>query len=98
MREYQMDQKSVLERHGWKTLSDNYLKSFKKDQLVEVIRCLEHNWYGSLWESSLLQHRLEKVCGFLGEKNYSTKEINRIISVEGENQGYERDTIQTKCS
>lgn len=33
-----------LSKEGYITKTDNTLKSRTKDELIELIRCLEHNW------------------------------------------------------
>ena len=69
---------------GQRVYSDGSLKSFTKDQLIDEIRCLEHNYAGEIWGSNLLSKRLENVCNYLKEQGLSLEEINKIISVEGE--------------
>lgn len=70
---------------GQKVYSDSYLKSFTKDQLIDEIRCLEHNYAGEIWGSNLLQKRLENACNYLKQQGLSLEEVNKIIAVEGEN-------------
>ena len=75
-----------LAKRGWKVYADSYYNNQKKDELIEQIRCLEHNWAGEIWGSELLTKRLEKVCEFLKQQGLSLKEINKIISIDGENR------------
>ena len=74
-----------LKTKGWKPKSYNSLMSYKKVDLIEEIRCLEHNWSGEIWGSNLIQKRLENACEYLKQQGLSVNEINKIISVEGEN-------------
>lgn len=73
-----------LKIRGWKSKSYNSLMSYKKVDLVEKIRCLEHNWSGEIWKCNLLQKRLENACDYLKEQGLSLDKINKIISVERE--------------
>lgn len=75
-----------LSKRGWKVYADGYYKGQKKDDLIDQIRCLEHNWAGEIWGSELLTKRLENVCEYLKQQGLSLEEINHIISVEGENR------------
>lgn len=36
-----------LEKQGWKTYTTSTLRSMKKDDLIRLIRNLEHNWNGA---------------------------------------------------
>lgn len=74
-----------LGSRGQRVYSDSYLKSFTKDQLIDEIRCLEHNYAGEIWGSILLQKRLENTCNYLKQQGLSLEKINKIISIEGEN-------------
>lgn len=74
-----------LAKRGWKVMSDGYYKRWKKDEIIEQLRCLEHNWAGEIWGNELLRERLQNACRHLKEQGYSLEEVNHIIAVEGEN-------------
>lgn len=80
----EIDINKHLKARGQRIYSDGTLKSFTKEQLIDEIRCLEHNYAGEIWGSNLLSKRLENVCTYLQRKGLSLDEINKIISVEGE--------------
>ena len=50
----------LLAQKGWNSFSTSYLKKWKKEELIEHIRILEHNWAGEIWGSNLIRKRLEK--------------------------------------
>ena len=75
-----------LAQRGWKVYADGYYKGQKKDDLIDQIRCLEHNWAGEIWGNDLLRRRLENACNYLKQQGLSLEEVNKIISVEGENR------------
>ena len=79
------NERELLLQQGWLPLSISYLKSYKKDDLIEQIRILEHNWAGAIWGNNLIRKRLENACDYLKQKGLTLEEINKIISVEGEN-------------
>lgn len=54
----------ILKKNGWKERKDNTYKSMKKEDLIEYIRCLEHNWAGALKGSELLSERLKKFSDY----------------------------------
>ena len=76
---------SDLDQRGWKVYADGSYKGQKKDYLIDQIRCLEHNWAGEIWGNNLLRRRLENACNYLEQQGLSLEEINKIISVKGEN-------------
>ena len=75
----------LLAQKGWKPVSTSYLKKWKKEELIEHIRILEHNWAGEIWGSNLIRKRLENACNYIKEQDVPLEKINKIISVEGEN-------------
>ena len=81
-----IDINKYLAKRGQKVYSDSYLKSFTKEQLIDEIRCLEHNFANEVWGSELLTKRLENVCEYLKQQGYQLDQINQIISIEGENR------------
>lgn len=80
------ENKQLLAQKGWNSCSSSYLKKWKKEELIEHIRRLEHNWAGSIWQVNLIIQRLENACKYIKEQGVSLEEINKIISVEGENR------------
>ena len=77
-----IDINKYLAKRGQKVYSDSYLKSFTKEQLMDEIRCLEHNYANEVWGSELLTKRLEKVCDYLKQQGLSLDEINKILEVQ----------------
>ena len=43
---YDAENKDALATQGYKPYKDNTLKSMSKDDLIDQIRILEHNWAG----------------------------------------------------
>lgn len=75
----------LLQRQGWKMYQDSTLKGWKKTDLVDFIRCLEHNWAVSEWGNELLRRRLEKVLNYLHEQGLTIEQTNEILRLEEEN-------------
>lgn len=75
----------LLTQKGWKPVSTSYLKKWKKEELIEHIRILEHNWAGEIWGSNLIRKRLKNACNYIKEQDVPLEKINKIISIEGEN-------------
>lgn len=65
---YDLDDYYVLEQNGWKLPSNNTLKKYKKIDLLEIIRMLEHNWAGELKANMLQNKRLENFYDYYKEK------------------------------
>lgn len=76
---------NYLALRGQKVYSDKTLKSYTKNQLIEQIRMLEHNYNGEIWSNELLTKRLENVSNYLKKQGLSLEEINKVIAVIGEN-------------
>ena len=73
---YDLDDFVVLEENGWKSLSSSTLMGYKKDDLVKIIRMLEHNWAGSIKAEILQSRRLENFYNYykdVGEEDLFTK-------------------------
>ena len=70
-----------LKLRGQRVYSDGSLKSFKKEKIIDEIRCLEHNFAGEIWGSELLTKRLEKVCDYLKQQGLTLDEINKLLEV-----------------
>lgn len=51
------NQEEILQSQGWKTKKDSTLKSLTKEQLIDEIRCLEHNWAGEINSRALQSNR-----------------------------------------
>ena len=81
-----IDINKYLAKRGQKVYSDSYLKSFRKEQLIDEIRCLEHNFANEVWGCELLTKRLENVCEYLKQQGLSLEEINKILKVEDYNE------------
>lgn len=79
------ENRQLLAQKGWNSFSTSYLKKWKKEELIEHIRILEHNWAGEIWGSNLIRKRLENACDYIKEQDVPLEKINKIISVEGEN-------------
>lgn len=43
-----------LEQHGYRIKTKNTLMSYSKEILIDTIRCLENNWAGEIWRTTLL--------------------------------------------
>lgn len=56
---YDLDEKKVLRQAGWRIYSDSTLKSMTKDELIDQIKCLQHNWAGAIEVSKLQSYRLK---------------------------------------
>ena len=84
---YESDDYKILLEYCWKQKSSKTLSSYKKETLIDIIRCLEHNWAGEMKANKVLQARLENVCNHLKDKGYSLEDINNILSFDFENIG-----------
>lgn len=56
---YDLDDYYILEQNGWKLATDNTIRNYKKEELIGIIRMLEHNWAGELKANMLQNKRLE---------------------------------------
>lgn len=45
---YDAENEDALATQGYKPYKDTTLKSMSKDDLIDQIRCLEHNWAGEI--------------------------------------------------
>ena len=45
---YDTKNEDALATQGYKPYKDSTLKSMSKDDLIDQIRCLEHNWTGEI--------------------------------------------------
>lgn len=82
---YDLDDYYVLEQNGWGLPTNGTLKRYKKDDLLAIIRMLEHNWAGSIKETELQSRRLENFYNYyksIGEEELFTK----LTSEEYENK------------
>lgn len=64
MNVFDLSDYEILSRNGWKDRTNNTYKSMKKEELIDYIRCLEHNWAGSLKENELLSHILKNFANY----------------------------------
>lgn len=73
---YDLEDYYVLEQEGWKLPLNNTLKKYKKEDLVSIIRMLEHNWAGSIKATTLQSRRLENFYKYykeIGKEELFTK-------------------------
>lgn len=73
---YDLDDYYVLEQNGWKLPTNGTLSKYKKVELLEIIRMLEHNWAGELKANMLQNKRLENFYNYyksIGEEELFTK-------------------------
>lgn len=56
---YDTEDEIVLKMQGWKPYKDSTIKSMSKDDLIDYIRALEHNWAVEIKGTKLIQYRLE---------------------------------------
>ena len=61
---YDLDDYYILEQNGWKLPKNITLKSYKKDELIGIIRMLEHNWSGEIKANMLQNKRLENFYNY----------------------------------
>ncbi len=61
---YDLSDYYVLAKNGWKERKNSTYKSMKKKDLIDFIRCLEHNWAGELKANELLSERLKKISDY----------------------------------
>jgi len=78
---YDLDDYYVLEQNGWKLPSNNTLKGYKKQQLIEIVRMLEHNWAGEIKANMLQNKRLENFYNYYKEKGQEEL-FSKIIDKE----------------
>lgn len=57
---YDLDDYKVLKDNGWKSRTRGAYQQIKKDDLIDTIYCLEHNWAGEMKANKLLGERLKK--------------------------------------
>lgn len=84
----------ILVKNGWKHRELSTYKSMKKDNLVDFIRCLEHNWAGSLKANELLSARLKKFCDYF--EAIGQPEMFRKICMIDEERGQDDEWL--KCN
>lgn len=61
---YDLDDYYVLEQNGWKLASNDTIRHYKKEELIGIIRMLEHNWAGELKANMLQNKRLENFYNY----------------------------------
>lgn len=57
---YDLDDYIALGEEDWKLPSNATLMQYKKDELIGIIRMLEHNWAGSIKQNILQQKKTRK--------------------------------------
>lgn len=70
---YDLDDYFVLQKEGWKLPNSNTLRRYKKEELVGIIRMLEHNWSGAIKQNMLQNARLENFYNYY--KNIGQEEL-----------------------
>lgn len=61
---YDLDNYKVLKDNGWKSRTRCAYQQIKKDDLIDTIYCLEHNWAGEMKANKLLSERLKKFSDY----------------------------------
>lgn len=80
---YDAENKDALATQGYKQYKDNTLKSMSKDDLIDQIRILEHNWAGEIKSNKLLSYRLKCFLDVL-DKNGHPEKFSQICALPGE--------------
>ena len=80
---YDAENKDALATQGYKPYKDNTLKSMSKDDLIDQIRILEHNWAGEIKSNKLLSYRLKCFLDVL-DKNGHPEKFSQICALPGE--------------
>ena len=75
---YDINNEDALKSQGYKIYKDSTLKSMSKNDLIEQIRILEHNWAGEIKANWLQSYRLQFTNEIFEEvikeiKNYNPK-------------------------
>ena len=86
---YDAKNEDVLKTQGWKSYKDSTLKSMNKNDLIDQIRYLEHNWAEEIKANKLLSYRLKCFLDVL-EKNGHPEKFNQICALPGE-YGYQQE-------
>ena len=61
---YDLADYKVLKDNGWKSRTRCAYQQIKKDDLIDTIYCLEHNWAGEIKANKLLSERLKKFSDY----------------------------------
>ena len=86
---YDAGNEDALATQGYKPYKDATLKSMSKDDLIDQIRCLEHNWAGEIKANKLLSYRLKCFLDVL-DKNGHPEKFSQICALPGE-YGYSQE-------
>lgn len=86
---YDAGNEDALATQGYKPYKDTTLKSMSKDDLIDQIRCLEHNWAGEIKANKLLSYRLKCFLDVL-DKNGHPEKFSQICALPGE-YGYSQE-------
>lgn len=70
---YDLDDYYILEQNGWKLASNSTMTHYKKEELIGIIRMLEHNWAGELKANMLQTKRLGNFYNYY--KNIGKSEL-----------------------
>lgn len=80
---YDIKNEEALATQGYKPYKDTTLKSMSKDDLIDQIRCLEHNWAGEIKANKLLSYRLKCFLDVL-DRNGHPEKFSQICALPGE--------------
>ena len=89
---YDAKNEEALATQGYKPYKNSTLKSMSKDNLINQIRILEHNWAGEIKANKLLSYRLKCFLDVLN-KNGHPELFGQICSLPGE-ADYEQEQIE----
>ncbi len=64
---YDIKNEEALKSQGYKPYKDSTLKSMSKDDLIDLIKILEHNWAGEIKANWLQSYRLQWLLNAFNE-------------------------------
>lgn len=66
----------------YKSYSDSTLKSMTKQEIIDELRCAEHNWHAMEERAMILSKRLEQLTRKLIESGaYTTAQVNEMMAL-----------------
>ena len=82
---YDINNEDALKSQGYKVYKDSTLKSMSKNDLIEQIRILEHNWAGEIKANWLQSYRLQWLFNAFNEtikeiKTYEPKYYDKDLA------------------
>lgn len=80
---YDLSDYYILAKNGWRKKENSIYKSKKKEDLIDYINMLEHNWAGSLKINELLTKKIQKYDkdGLLKNQNLFAEYLQNYIDV-----------------